>query len=191
MITNFSIASSGIFRGNGIIPFLIKHDERSEINFQNVFAEFLKDVKRLHDVYVISMVDDQKITGRERIALCKELDNMIGDLILLRIVLSDTKSHFYFQIPKASVAIEFKIVKQRWEAFGTMGQIHSLKMEKFKDWISVSFSKKLNTLVRYTKSALEDDVLDDHETSVLVTYLDRLLLGSIVARNGIFTTSIS
>lgn len=191
MVTNFFITQDGFFRGNGLIPFLTKELEDIKPSYENIFQEVIKDVKRLHDVYVLSMLDDGKITGRERIQLCREIDFLLGDLILLRIVLTEEKKMFYLTNHSYSLSLTFKIYKARWEGYGNMGMVKSLKKKKVKEWIVSSYSVKLKRLISYTKMAFNDGKVDAHESEKLSNYLEKLILGLIVARNDIYTAKLS
>jgi hypothetical protein len=191
MVTNFFITKDGFFRGNGLIPYLTKENGDEEVNYQNVFPEIIRDVKRLHDVYVLSMMDDGKITGRERIQLCREIDFLIGDLILIRILLSESNKTFYLRNIHYSVQLTFNVNKARWDGFGNMGIVKSLKKKKVKEWISSSYSKKLRRLISYTNMALQDGNIDSHEAEILSSYIEKLLLGLIVARNDIYSAKLS
>ncbi|MCC5816615.1 MAG: hypothetical protein JJT78_17830 [Leptospira sp.] len=191
MVTNFFITKDGFFRGNGLIPFLTKENGNDEITYNDVFTEIIRDVKRLHDVYVLSMMDDGKITGRERIQLCREIDFLIGDLILVRIILSESNKTFYLSNRQYSVQLTFNINKARWDGFGNMGIVKSLKKKKVKEWISSSYSIKLKRLISYSNMALQDGKIDAHEAEILSSYIEKLLLGLIVARNDIYSAKLS
>lgn len=192
MVTNFFISQDGFFRGNGLIPYLTKNLENSEVDFRSVFDEIIHNIKRVHNVYVLSMADDGKITGRERILLCKEIDLLIGDLVLLRLILNDNKDIFNLSIRKHSLYLTFKIHKARWEGFGNMGTIHSLTTTSIKDWVKNYYSTKIKRLVSYTSSALKKNVnLEPHEAIMISAYIEKLLLALVVARNDIYTAKLS
>lgn len=191
MVTNFFITQDGFFRGNGLIPYLIKEHGDEDINYKNVFTEVIRDVKRLHDVYILSMMDDGKITGRERIQLCREIDFLLGDLILIRLLLVKEGTMFHLNNPQHSLQLTFKINKARWEGFGNMGMVKSLKKQKIKEWIKSSYSTKLKRLISYSNKAMEDGKIDSHESEVLSNYIEKLMLGLIVARNDIYSARIS
>lgn len=192
MVTNFFISQDGFFRGNGLIPYLTKNLQNSDVNFQSVFEEVIHDIKKVHNVYVLSMSDDGKITGRERIQLCKEIDLLIGDLILLRITLNENKEIFSLDIRKYSLYITFKINKARWEGFGNMGTIHSLRTKSIKDWIKQYYSIKIKRLVSYTSSAIKkNSKLEPHEAILISTCIEKLILALVVARNDIYSAKLS
>lgn len=191
MVTNFYITQDGFFRGNGLIPFLTKELGDEKISFRNAFQEVIQDIKRLHDVYILSMIDDGKITGRERIQLCKEMDFLIGDLILLRLLLNPDREKFTIQIHNYALHLTFKIIKARWEGFGHMGHVKSLGLKKLRDWITKNYSVKVKRLVSYTNLALSNDRIDSHESEVLSHYIEKLILGLVVARNDIYTAKVS
>ncbi|WCL48243.1 hypothetical protein [Leptospira sp. GIMC2001] len=191
MVTNFNINKDGVFSGNGIVPYLVLDNDDKAIDFQNVFQEMLRDVKRLHDVYILSMMDDGKITGRERIQICREMDNFLGDMILLRVILSENRNFFNLTHSQYNVSLEFKILKQRWEATGSMGKVLGLNVSKFRDWMTTQFSKRLKTLLKYTKEALSDNELDVHEKSILISYIEKLIISVIIARHDIYSANLS
>lgn len=174
-----------------MIQFLTKEIEFEKLTYEIVFQEVIRDVKRLHDVYVLSMLDDGKITGRERIQICREIDFLIGDLVLLRITLTNARDYFHLSNLQYSVSLTFKINKARWEAYGNMGVVKSVNKKRVKDWMKSSYSSKLKRLISYSNKALADNVIDPHESEILSSYLELLLLGLIVARNDIYSTHLS
>ena len=191
MITNFYIGSDGFFRGNGIIPFLAKEVTPEDLKYENVLQEVIHDVKRLHDVYILSMIDDGKITGRERIQLCKKIDFLLGDLILLRMITGTIQREFNLVHEKYNLKLCFRCVKARWEGYGSMGTIKGLATKKMKDWIKTSYSVKLKRLLDYSSLSLKDGKLNLHEAEMISSYIEKLIIGLILARNGIYTARIS
>lgn len=191
MVTSIYITSNGFFRGNGLIHYLTRDLIEEDIQYESVLNEVIRDIKRLHDIYILSIIDDGKITGRERLLVCKELDILIGDLILLRLILQENHKEFDLINRNKGTYLKFKVIKARWEGFGEIGENFNLEWKKIKEWVQNSYSIKLKALINYSKLALEDGKLEPHEKHILSVYIEKLLLAVILARDGIYTTKIS
>lgn len=190
MVTNYTIDNDGYLKGNGIIPYLLKETD-DPITVENIFNEMLRDVRRLHDVYILTMADDGKITGRERFQICRELDNLLGDLILLRVLVSGNRNFFDLTIGLNNQFITFKILKQRWEAEGNLGKIKKLNFKKFKFWLTKYFSVRLNRFVTFMQPKLKLASIQDVDKMLMHSYLDKIILSTIISRNDIFSARIS
>lgn len=190
MVTNYTIDENGFFSGNGLIPFLLRESE-DPITVQIVFNEILRDVKKLHDVYILTMSDDKKIIGRERFQICKELDNLLGDMVLLRLMLSGSKNSFDISFGNHSEHIQFKILKDRWSGEGNFGEFRKLNFDKFQYWLTKFFSQRLNHLIQFLQPKLNKLKLHEEEKIQSYSYLDKLIVSVIISRNDIYTARLS
>ncbi|MCG9873208.1 MAG: hypothetical protein MH321_00300 [Leptospiraceae bacterium] len=190
MVTNFTIDTDGNFKGNGVIPYLLNESDEP-ITIVSVFNEMLKDVRRLHDVYILTMSDDGKITGRERFQICRELDNLLGDLILLRVLVSGNRNFFDLMLGINNEFVTFRILKQRWESEGNLGSVKKLNFTKFQVWLTKYFSVRLSRFVTFMQPKLKLMNLEEVDKIQMHSYLDKIILSTIISRNDIFSTRIS
>ena len=178
--------SDGSWSGRGKFPTTLK--DMSDIS-KWVF-KFFMEFNEVGNKYSQYMANDGVLVGQEKVNLVKELDDVIGGLILFRSYMSGNKEDKITSLDnKYGYTFIFSYDELRWDGSGKILNKYVFNIKNFKDWYNTVMVKLKEIFTKYL-DCIKDEVFDKKDADYIYLLIDFIIFDIIVIEKKLLTTGI-
>jgi len=140
--------------------------------------ELTSAFKKVGNLYLSHLGDDQKVTGLEKKELVDGLEEVLVLVIMLRRVdFVPLEDRISVEKAEGKFRLDLKFIeKTLWQFTGVMLQDYQIKNRNFKEWFNVTLSDEIKKFLAIYGGAASDKVITDEERAVIAAQLDILFI---------------
>jgi hypothetical protein len=179
--------TDGSWSGRGKFPTTLK--DMSDIT-KWVF-KFFMEFNEVGNKYSQYMANDGVLVGQEKVNLVKELDDVIGGLLLFRSYISGViEGNITSLENKFGYTFIFSYDELKWDGSGKIMNKYVFNIKNFKEWYNSVMIKLKEIFTRYLDS-IKDKVLDDDDANKVYLLIDFIIFDIVVIEKKLMTTGIN
>ncbi len=140
--------------------------------------ELTGSFKKVGNLYLSHLGDDQKVTGLEKKELVEALEEVLIFVVMLRrIDFAPSQDRVSVEKSEGKFKLELKFVeKSLWQFTGVMLSDYQIKNRNFKEWFNVTLSDEIKKFLAIYGSAVADKEITPDERTSIIAQLDKLFL---------------
>lgn len=150
---------------------------------------FITELNTIRIYYAKMLVDDNKVTGHERLELTKKLDAAMNYIVVARSKI-ENKTTMTAHIMKYNRRLKISIRSDSWYGQGHLGRFREMQIHEFPVWLSRIQKDRLPNLLRLLGQAMSDGKIDVREKILLSRCIDRLIFSLLFVRESVLSTQL-
>jgi hypothetical protein len=179
--------NDGSWSGKGKFPVNLKDMS----NISKWVVRFLHEFHEVGDKYSEYISNDGILVGQEKVNLVKELDDVIGGMILFRsYIVNDNKGVLYSMENKYNSEFVFNYDSLGWDGYGKLLNKYVFNIKNFKDWYNAMMFKLKEVFTKYLNS-IRDEVLSAEEIKNIIILLEIIIFDIIIIEKKLVTSDIN
>jgi hypothetical protein len=176
----------GSWNGKGKFPVTLK--DMTDIS--KWVVRFFREFNEVGEKYSQYMANDGILVGQEKVNLVKELDEIIGGLLLFRSYISGIAEGRIVSLDNNfGYTFNFNYDSLGWDGSGKINNKYVFNIKNFKDWYNAVMLKLKEIFSKYLNS-IRDQVLDESETKTVYLLIDFIIFDIIVIEKKLVTTNM-